>query len=67
VPAIEKYDASGKLLADYFEFGSYSIFDENLEGDAPRGRKASLRTWNYSQQRTYRIYDGYRERQRSSF
>lgn len=60
VPAIEKYDKSGELLADYFNYGDYPYYESNRTGGALRGKKNSLRTWNYSLQKTYRIYDGYK-------
>ena len=60
VPAIAKYDASGKLLADYFNYGDYAYYESNRTGGALQGRKKSLRTWNYSLQKTYRIYDEYK-------
>ena len=60
VPAIAKYDASGKLLADYFNYGDYAYYESNRTGGALQGRKNSLRTWNYSLQKTYRIYDEYK-------
>ena len=60
VPAIEKYDKSGELLADYFDYGDYPYYESNRTGGALQGRKRSLRTWNYSLQETYRIYDKYK-------
>ena len=60
VPAIEKYDKSGELLADYFNYGDYAYYESNRTGGALQGRKKSLRTWNYSLQKTYRIYDEYK-------
>ena len=60
VPAIEKYDKSGELLADYFNYGDYAYYESNRTGGALQGRKNSLRTWNYSLQKTYRIYDEYK-------
>ena len=60
VPAIEKYDKSGELLSDYFNYGDYPYYESNRTGGALQGRKRSLRTWNYSLQETYRIYDKYR-------
>ena len=59
VPAIEKYDKSGELLADYFNYGDYPYYESNRTGGALQGKKNSLRMWNYSLQKTYRIYDGY--------
>ena len=63
VPAIEKYDKSGELLADYFNYGDYPYYESNRTGGALRGKKNSLRTWNYSLHETYRIYDGYKAKQ----
>ena len=60
VPAIEKYDKSGELLSDYFNYGDYLYYESNRTGGALQGRKRSLRTWNYSLQETYRIYDKYK-------
>lgn len=60
VPAIEKYDKSGELLSDYFNYGDYPYYESNRTGGALQGRKRSLRTWNYSLQETYRIYDKYK-------
>ncbi len=60
VPAIAKYDTSGELLADYFNYGDYPYYESNRTGGALQGRKKSLRTWNYSLQKTYRIYDEYK-------
>ena len=60
VPAIAKYDTSGELLADYFDYGDYPYYESNRTGGALQGRKKSLRTWNYSLQKTYRIYDEYK-------
>ena len=60
VPAIAKYDANGELLADYFNYGDYPYYESNRTGGALQGRKKSLRTWNYSLQKTYRIYDEYK-------
>ena len=60
VPAIAKYDTSGELLADYFDYGDYPYYESNRTGGALQGRKNSLRTWNYSLQKTYRIYDEYK-------
>ena len=57
VPAIEKYDKSGELLADYFNYGDYPYYESNRTGGALQGKKNSLRTWNYSLQKTYRIYE----------
>ena len=64
VPAIAKYDTSGELLADYFDYGDYPYYESNRTGGALQGRKNSLRTWNLSLQETYRIYDGYRAKQK---
>lgn len=63
VPAIEKYDKSGELLADYFNYGDYPYYESNRTGGALQKKKNSLRMWNYSLQETYRIYDGYKEKQ----
>ena len=63
VPAIEKFDKSGELLADYFNYGDYPYYESNRTGGALQGKKNSLRTWNYSLQRTYRIYDGYKAKE----
>ena len=60
VPAIAKYDTSGELLADYFDYGDYPYYESNRTRGALQGRKNSLRTWNYSLQKTYRIYDEYK-------
>ena len=65
VPAIEKYDKSGELLADYFNYGDYPYYESNQTGGALQGKKNSLRTWYYSLQKTYRIYDEYRAKQKS--
>ena len=62
VPAIEKYDESGRLLSDYFNYGDYSCCGSRMAENAPQGRKTSLRTWNYSLRKTYRIYDAYRKK-----
>ena len=64
VPAIAKYDTSGELLADYFDYGDYPYYESNRTRGALQGRKNSLRTWNLSLQETYRIYDGYRAKQK---
>lgn len=64
VPAIAKYDTSGELLADYFDYGDYPYYESNQTRGALQGRKNSLRTWNLSLQETYRIYDGYRAKQK---
>ena len=61
VPAIEKYDKSGELLTDYFKYGDYPYYESTRAGGALQGRKASLRKWNYSLHRTYRIYEAHRE------
>ena len=63
VPAIAKYDTSGELLADYFNYGDYPYYESNRTGGALQGKKNSLRTWNYSLHETYRIYDGYKAKQ----
>ena len=65
VPAIEKYDKSGELLADYFNYGDYPYYESNRTGGALQGKKNSLRTWNYSLQKTYKIYDKYNAAQKS--
>ena len=62
VPAIEKYDESGRLLSDYFNYGDYSCCGSRMAENAPQGRKTSLRTWNYSLRKTYRIYDANRKK-----
>ena len=61
VPAIEKYDKSGELLTDYFKYGDYPYYESTRAGGALQGRKVSLRKWNYSLHRTYRIYEAHRE------
>ena len=61
VPAIEKYDESGELLTDYFKYGDYPYYESTRAGGALQGRKVSLRKWNYSLHRTYRIYEAHRE------
>ena len=61
VPAIEKYDKSGELLTDYFKYGDYPYYESARAGGALQGRKVSLRKWNYSLHRTYRIYEAHRE------
>ena len=61
VLAIEKYDKSGELLTDYFKYGDYPYYESTRVGGALQGRKVSLRKWNYSLHRTYRIYEAHRE------
>ena len=65
VPAIEKYDKSGKLLSNYFDYGYYPYYKSSWTGGALQGKKKSLRTWNYSLQKTYWIYDKYNAEQKS--
>ena len=63
VPAIEKYDKSGKLLSNYFDYGYYPYYESTWTAGALHGKKTSLRTWNYSLQKTYKIYDKYNAEQ----
>lgn len=65
VPAIEKYDKSGKLLSNYFDYGYYPYYESSWTGGALQGKKKSLRTWNYSLRKTYRIYDKYNAEQKN--
>ena len=65
VPAIEKYDKSGKLLSNYFDYGYYPYHESIWTGGALQGKKKSLRKWNYSLQKTYKIYDKYNAEQKS--
>ena len=65
VPAIEKYDKSGKLLSNYFDYGYYPYHESIWTGGALQGKKKSLRKWNYSLQKTYKIYDKYNAAQKS--
>ena len=58
---IAAYDKSGELLTDYFKYGDYPYYESTRAGGALQGRKASLRKWNYSLHRTYRIYEAHRE------
>lgn len=64
VPAIEKYDKSGKLLFDYFNYGDYPYYESIRPEGAHQGRKNSLRTWNFSRQEAYRIYNEYGAKQK---
>ena len=65
VPAIEKYDKSGKLLSNYFNYGYYPYYESTWTAGALHGKKTSLRKWNYSLQKTYKIYDKYNAAQKS--
>ena len=65
VPAIEKYDKSGKLLSNYFDYGYYPYYESTWTAGALHGKKTSLRKWNYSLQKTYKIYDKYNAAQKS--
>ena len=65
VPAIEKYDKSGKLLSNYFDYGYYPYYESTWTAGALHGKKTSLRKWNYSLQKTYKIYDKYNAEQKS--
>ena len=64
VPAIEKYDKSGKLLFDYFNYGDYPYYESIRPEGAHQGWKNSLRTWNFSRQEAYRIYNEYGAKQK---